>query len=393
MSNNSLDILPEPPDELKEISRALVCRIRDRIAAQGPMPFSGYMEMALYEPGLGYYSAGLHKFGADGDFVTAPELGTIFASCLARQIGEIINELGACDILEVGAGSGALAAKLLSSGSGVGIAERLGEYRILDRSADLRSTQVQTLKALDPDTASKVRWVDEPPRESWRGIILANEVLDALAVERFRIQDGEVRQICVDVDGERLDYTEREAPAELAEAVAMLGPLPEGYCSEINLQLPAWVAAITEGLERGVALFIDYGYPRSEYYLDQRSSGTLMAHYRHRAHADLLRYPGLQDLTAWVDFTALAQAAHACSLDLLGYTSQAMFLMGCGMEEVLTDLGSKNPADKLALTTEVKQLTHPSLMGERFQVMALGRKCLKNNRLSGFTLYDWRYRL
>ena len=393
MSNNPQDILPEPPDELKEISRQLVCRIRERIASQGPIPFSEYMEMALYEPGLGYYSAGLHKFGADGDFVTSPELGSVFAGCLARQIAEIIDKLGACDILEVGAGSGALAAQLLSSGSGVGIAEGLGEYRILERSADLRSVQEDTLKDLSPDIVAKVRWEDLPPRTAWKGIILANEVLDALAVERFRIRDGATRQICVDVEGERLRYTEREAPAELAEAVAVLGPLPEGYCSEINLQLRAWVAAITERFERGVALFIDYGYPRSEYYLDQRSSGTLMAHYRHRAHPDLLRYPGLQDLTAWVDFTALAQAAHSCGLEVLGYTSQAMFLMGCGIDEVLADLGSEDPAADLALNSEVKKLTHPSLMGERFQVMALGRSWPEERTLRGFSLHDKRHKL
>lgn len=384
------DILPEPPAHLKRHSARLQERIRAQIERHGPIPFSRFMEMALYEPGLGYYSAGLHKFGAEGDFVTAPELGGLFAACLARQVAEVAAELGGFEVLEIGAGSGRLAAQLLTE---LREEDTLARYSILERSADLRRVQEETIGRDAPGPSARVRWLDQPPSAAWTGIIIANEVIDALAVERFRIDGDEVRQVCVGADDGGLRLCDRPAPPELARSVKALGPLPDGYRSEINLRLAAWLQAVSAALNRGVALFIDYGYPRGEFYLPERGDGTLIAHYRHRAHDDVLHYPGLQDLTAFVDFTALAEAGHGCDMEVLGYTSQAMFLMGCGLEDILAGRLGGQPAQDMALNNEVRRLTLPGMMGERFQVMALGRGWPGDSPLRGFALRDLRHRL
>ncbi len=390
------DILPEPPNELKQHSERLVGRIRERIVADGPVSFAEYMEMALYEPGLGYYSAGLHKFGAAGDFITAPELGDVFGACLANQIAAIAERLGRCDILEIGAGSGKLAAQLMSAGAALWPRRSRAQartYMILERSADLREVQRKTIAAEVPGQAENVRWLDAPPAEPWEGVMLASEVVDALPVERFVVRGDTVRQVCVTTNGEGLALTDRPAPNVLEAAVRALGPLPDGYCSEIQPHLSPWLKSVTAGLEQGVVLLIDYGYPRHEYYSPERRSGTLIAHYRHRAHDDVLRYPGLQDLTAFVDFTALAEAGRVAGLDLLGYTSQALFLLSCGLDEVVQARLSGDPSADMAVTNEVRQLMLPGMMGERFQVMALGRGWPKDIPLRGFSFRDLQDRL
>ena len=389
------DILPEPPIELKQHSGRLLNRILKRISGEGPISFAAFMEMALYEPGLGYYSAGLHKFGLEGDFVTAPELGDLFAACLARQIAEVQDQLGACDILEIGAGSGNLAAQLLRqlAKSSATRPSPCRSYKILERSADLRAVQKQTIEAGVPEHADRVEWQDRPPSRPWQGVIVANEVVDALAVERFCIKGGGIRQICVAEEGGSLKFTDRAAKPELEAAVRKLGPLPDGYRSEVNLHLAAWLESVTSTLQQGVALFVDYGYPRSEYYLAERSEGTLLANYRHRAHGDLLRHPGLQDLTAFVDFTALAEAGRAAGLELHGYTSQALFLMACGLDEVVQARLSGDAERDMAVNNEVRQLILPGLMGEKFQVMALGRNWPETAPLRGFSFRDLRDRL
>jgi len=384
-------ILPEPPDDLKRHSQALSALIRERIREAGPMPFAEYMEMALYQPGLGYYSAGLQKFGAGGDFVTAPELGELFGGCLARQGEEIFATLGHRDLLEIGAGSGRLAGQLLQRLSRPGM-----RYRILERSAHLRQAQAETIAAMAPHALDCVEWLDTPPAEPWQGLILANEVIDALPVERFQINEGAVDQLFVVADGEGFDWQPGPARAALREEVdARLGEtmpgLPEGYRSELCLSLAPWLAAVTSSLERGCALFIDYGYPRREYYLPQRRDGTLICHYRHRAVDAPFRWPGLQDITAFVDFTALAEAGLACGLDLLGYTSQAMFLLGSGLDGELAGLAELPPERQLRLGAEARQLTLPGEMGEKFQAMALGRGLDAN--LRGFALMDLGHRL
>lgn len=389
----SRDILPEPPSELKEISASLGEVLRATMAGSGMLPFSDFMERALYQPGLGYYSAGLHKLGRAGDFVTAPELGSLFAECLARQIAELAPALGAFDILEVGAGSGRLAADLLRLLDGEAAPRR---YRILERSADLRGVQRDRLAREIPGMLERVEWLDSPPTEDWCGVLVANEVIDALAVERFRLRDGGVEQVCV-ADGPRgFEWAYRPAPAPLAGAVRRIeselgAALPDGYRSEICLQLPAWLQAVSGALRQGLALFVDYGYPRSEYYRRERRDGTLMCHYRHRAHDDVFFWPGLQDITAWVDFTALAEAADACGLAVEGYTSQAMFLLGCGLDAVLTERIAGADDGGVTVAAEARQLTLPGLMGERFGVMGLGRGL--EAPLRGFSLQDLRYRL
>jgi SAM-dependent MidA family methyltransferase len=272
------NILPEPPTELKQLSAGLSARIRAEIEASGPMPFSRYMDLALYAPGLGYYSAGLHKLGASGDFVTAPELGGLFAACLARQVSQVASMLGIYDVLEVGAGSGKLAADLLRC---LPRECSPAQYLILETSADLRRVQHDRIAAEAPGWLERVAWLDQPPSGAWRGVLLANEVVDALAAERFRVSAGEIEQMCVTLQGSALEWDLRPAPADLATAVrhieSSLGrPFPDGYRSEVRPQLAAWLDAMTGSLQQGLALVIDYGYPRREYYLPERSDGTLM---------------------------------------------------------------------------------------------------------------------
>lgn len=386
-------ILPEPPGELKQHSRKLSERIHESIQTEGYIPFSRYMEMALYEPGLGYYSAGLHKLGKSGDFTTAPELGPLFAACLAQQAGEIGEKLGDYDVLEIGAGTGQLAIDFLESIQDEPAPRR---YRILERSADLRDVQKKRIEQEIPHWADRVCWLDEPPAKPWQGMLIANEVIDALAVERFEVNGTSVERLGVSESGGVLEWARTPAPAELEEAVrhieAYIGrTLPNGYRSELQLQLPAWLQAVTGNLNRGLALFIDYGHPRDEYYRPERADGTLMCHYRHRAHDDPFFWPGLQDLTAWVDYTALAEAADLCKLDVEGYSSQAMFLLGCGLEQVLQKQVSKSDDGGVALGAQARQLTLPGMMGEKFQVMGLGRGLDFEPR--GFSLLDLRYRL
>jgi len=390
MSHN---ILPEPPKELKQLSDSLCSRIREQIRLDGMIPFSRYMEMALYEPGLGYYSAGLHKLGESGDFITAPELGSLFAGCLANQVAELADTLGPYDILEAGAGTGQLAADLLQALAPDALPNR---YLILERSADLRQVQRERIAAAALEFLDRVEWLDQPPTTPWQGVLIANEVLDALAVERFRIGENGVEQLCVTQQEGRFNWARRTAPAQLKQAVEQVmagieAGFQPGYRSEINLHTAHWLSAVTSQMKRGLALFIDYGYPRTEYYLPERSDGTIMCHYRHRAHDDVFFWPGLQDITAWVDFTALAEAADSCALEVEGYTSQTMFLLGCGLDRILTGHSSNSADGGLALSAQARQLTLPGMMGEKFQVMGLGRGL--DQPLAGFSLQDLRYRL
>jgi SAM-dependent MidA family methyltransferase len=388
-------ILPEPTEELKKLSRELCACIRKKLAPGGFMPFSQFMEMALYQPGLGYYSAGLHKLGAEGDFVTAPELGTLFAACLAKQVEQVTKELGQYDILELGAGSGQMALDLLLHIDPERAPQR---YLILERSADLRAVQQQKFATEAPQWQDRVHWLDEPPANDWQGVLLANEVIDALAVERFRLGHGQIEQMGVRLanddspENPAFEWAYQLAPGYLGDAVEQLQlDSNQPYQSEILPGLSDWLAAISCKLKRGIALFIDYGYPRREYYLPERNDGTLMCNYRHRAHDKVFFWPGLQDITAFVDFTALAEAGEACGLELSGYTSQTLFLLGCGLDQVLTTRMDSAVDQGLSLQAEAKQLTLPGMMGERFQVMALKRDF--DLELRGFGLGDLSYRL
>lgn len=388
-------ILPEPTEELKELSRQLCACIREELATSGFMPFSRFMEMALYQPGLGYYSAGLHKLGAAGDFVTAPELGSLFAACLAKQVEQIGEKLGQYDILELGAGSGQMAVDLLLE-----IDPKLApqRYFILERSADLRAVQQQKLAGAVPHWRDRVHWLNQPPTEAWQGVLLANEVIDALAVERFRLGSGEIEQMGVQLANEDnpenpvFEWAYQSAPDLLTGAVEQLQlDSCQPYQSEIQPDLGDWLQAVSGKLKRGVALFVDYGYPRREYYFPERTDGTLICNYRHCAHDNVFFWPGLQDITAFVDFTALAEAGDACGLELSGYTSQTLFLLGCGLDQILTTRMESATDHGLSLQAEAKQLTLPGMMGERFQVMALNRDT--DMDLRGFALGDLSYRL
>lgn len=373
--------LPEPDSDARDHSARLLAMLRDEVAARGPMSFARFMECCLYTPGLGYYSAGSAKLGAEGDFVTAPELGDLFARCVANHVLPALRELGdSADMLELGGGSGAFAEDVLTALHDAGVVPR--RYRILEPSADLRERQrVRLQAALPADLAARVEWLDRPPHEPWHGVLFANEVIDALPTTRFTIHDGEVHEehVIVDDDG-RLARQDRPADPLVAAAVRhvekSLGrQLDDGYRSEVLPQLPYWLDAVAGTLERGLLLFVDYGYPRHEYYRPERRDGTLRAHYRHRAHADPFFWPGLQDLTASVDFTALAEAGHHAGFELAAYAPQAPFLVAGGLEQAFGEAHAHAPDEKrrYQLAQQVKQLTLPGMMGESFQAMLLTR--------------------
>ncbi len=386
--------LPAPGADEQSLSEALTARIHREMAdCGGAIPFSRFMELCLYEPGLGYYSTGHRKFGAGGDFVTAPEISPLFGRCIARCCAAVLDDLDDADILEFGAGSGRLAVDLLAGLDTLGHLPR--HYFILERSAELKQRQQQLLQSELPGHAGRVVWLDELPAPGFRGVMLGNEVLDAMAVERFRWQAAGAQQFFVTGKGQGFAWqTGPVASAGLEREIARIAAecsLPEGYESELNTSLQPWLSSVAASLERGLILLIDYGYPRSEYYHEQRSSGTLMCHYRHRAHSDALRWPGLQDITAHVDFTALAEAAVAAGLAVSGYTTQAHFLLDCGLQDLLQEDGPADGVDYLRKVQQAKTLILPGEMGERFQCMALTRGLDRD--IPGFRLQDFRHRL
>jgi SAM-dependent MidA family methyltransferase len=370
--------LPEPGADERALSDQLVRAIRDEIAASGPMPFSRYMERCLYAPGLGYYSAGRTKFGAAGDFVTAPELGPLFARSIARALAPVLRQLGdAADFVELGGGSGAFALDALREFAALGVIPR--RYRILEPSADLRQRQRQRAELeLPQHLAVRIEWIERPPQAPWRGVLFANEVIDALPATRFAMLGGEVFEEHVGVEGACLVRVDRPADALVGGAVRAVeryrqAPFDDGYRSEILPQLPYWMQAIAATLQAGAMLFVDYGYPRREFYLAERRDGTLVCHYRHRAHADALLWPGLQDITTFVDFTALAEAGTAAGFDFAGYAPQGAFLLASGLAEIVASAPGGSTLEQLRRAAEIKRLTLPGEMGERFQVMAFTR--------------------
>ena len=364
------------------------------VAAEGGfLPFDRYMAAALYAPGLGYYSAGAHKLGAGGDFTTAPEISPLFGRCIAAQCEPLLRALPGAQILELGPGSGRLAADVLTE---LAARDALpARYALLEVSADLRERQRERLAALPPQLAARVVFLDAPPPADWRGVLLANEVLDALPCEAFALRAGGIveRGVGLGPDG-RFAWRERPAPAQIeAEVRRVLADLPEpvepGYSSELCRRVGPWIAEVTARLTQGVALFIDYGLPRAQYYHPTRATGTLRCHYRQRAHEDPFAHPGLEDLTAWVDFTRIAEAADVCGLDVLGFTSQAAFLLGTGIESMLA--AEKDAVLHARRVSEARQLLLPDAMGEAFKVLALGRGW--DPPLAGFAHQDLLNRL
>jgi SAM-dependent MidA family methyltransferase len=363
-------------------------------AAAGWLSFERFMDIALYAPGLGYYSAGAHKLGAGGDFTTAPEVSRLFGACMARQCAEILSALGKGDILEIGAGSGRLAADILLRLETLG--QLPGRYCILDLSADLRERQRRYFaRYLPPRLQERVHWLDQPPGESFDGVILANEVLDALPVTRFRWYADRVEELGVVVDGGRFAWGTRPASPAVAEACRRLskagGGWDEGYVSEYCPRLTAWTHTVTRSLRTGAALWFDYGLPRSQYYLPERHEGTLLCHFQHRAHGDPLLYPGLQDITAWVDYTLLAEASRAAGFTLSGFTTQGYFLAGLGVDHEMQIMADGDDTQFARLANQARQLMLPGEMGERFKAMAWLRGL--DLPLAGFALQDLRHTL
>jgi SAM-dependent MidA family methyltransferase len=361
--------LPEPTPDARAHSERVAERIRDEIAASGGwISFVRYMELALYAPGLGYYSAGARKLGKAGDFVTAPEISPLYGQTLARQVRQILDA-GLEEVLEVGAGSGALAATLLEELDRAGRLPR--SYLILELSADLRERSRDTLAARVPHLLERVAWLNRLP-PAFSGVVLGNEVLDAMPVHIVRVEKGKIEEGGVGMRGERLDWSWRVASGDVLEAARAL-ELPEGFRTEVALAARAFVRSLADILERGVALFVDYGFPRKEYYHAQRREGTLMCHYRHHAHADPFFFPGLQDITSHVDFSAIAAAALEGGLEIAGYTSQAQFLVNCGITEVMARTPAEDRSAFLPLANQANRLMSPAEMGELFKVIALVR--------------------
>jgi SAM-dependent MidA family methyltransferase len=365
-----MSALPEPSADARAHSARVADHVRGEIARGGGwIDFARYMELALYAPGLGYYMAGARKLGADGDFTTAPELGPLYGHALARAAADALGSAEE-EILEIGAGTGALAASLLEE------LERLGRlprrYLIVELSPELRARSRDTLAARVPHLMERVAWLNGlPPAVS--GFVIGNEVLDAMPVHVVRARAGAIEEAGVALGaGGAFEWSHRPAAGEVAAAARALD-LPDGYITEIGLVARAFVASLARTIERGVALFVDYGFPRREYYHPQRNRGTLMCHYRHRAHDDPFFLPGLQDITAHVDFTAVAEAARAAGTDVLGYATQAQLLVNCGLTEVMSRVPAEDAKRYLPLAAAANKLTSPSEMGELFKAIAFGR--------------------
>jgi SAM-dependent MidA family methyltransferase len=398
--------LPAPNDTALQHSRAVKDLIKAEIArAGGWISFEHYMRLAMYAPGMGYYSGGAAKFGEEGDFVTAPQISSFYGRAVARQAAQVLGLEDNSDVLEFGAGTGKLALDLLLELEKL---DRLpGRYFILEVSAELRQRQQGLFERRVPHLAARVVWLTQLP-EQFNGLILANEVLDAMPVHLVRWDGGGLFERGVVTDADEFKWSDRPlAQGELFEAARDLQPLtdPEmgglgsygsrpcgsGYISEINLTTRHFMLALSGILKQGAILLIDYGFGRNEYYHPQRDRGTLMCHYRHHAHDDPFYLPGLQDITSHVDFSAIAVAAQQAGLDLLGYTSQAHFLINCGITEFLAQIPPENVTDYLPLANQVQKLLSPAEMGELFKVIAFGRNVSAS--LTGFSTGDQSRRL
>jgi SAM-dependent MidA family methyltransferase len=397
-SGAPVSTLPALSDDERAHLARVVAHLRAFIRDQGGViGFDAFMRLALYAPGLGYYSAGATKLGAAGDFVTAPEVSSLFSRCVARQAADVLAITGG-DILELGAGSGRMAADVLTE---LAALDRLpGAYRILEVSADLAERQRARIAQLPAELARRVSWLDAWPERPMRGVVLANEVLDAMPVDRFVLRgrpDGiAVHALGVGLSDDGFEWREVSASPELLNAVAdvveaLPAPLPDGYVSESCLAFQPWISGLAAQLEAGIALLIDYGLPRSQLYHPERARGTLRCHFRHRAHDDPFVNVGLQDITAWVDFTRVAEAADSAGLEVLGFNTQAAFLIGAGMESLLAtemELAGEDARRRATLAGEARRLMLPGEMGEVFKVIALGRGIVAP--LAGFATQDLR---
>jgi len=379
-ASSSHSMLPAlSPDEERH-SRAAAELIRERItAAGGWISFADFMEMALYAPGLGYYSAGAVKLGASGDFVTAPEVSDLFSRCVARQCADVLAATGG-DILELGAGTGRMAACVLRSLAEIGVLP--DKYAILEVSADLADRQRARLGELPKELRDRVIWLDRLPAAPMRGIVLANEVLDALPVQRFFVRAGHARELGVALVGDGFAW--QESSSEISDIPAE--DLPDGYISEVCSRVDPWIAGVSQCVSQGALLLFDYGLPRAHYYHPQRADGTLRCYFKQRAHDNPFINIGVQDITAWVDFTRVADAGLAAGLEIAGFVTQAAFLLGTGIEAMTMEVD--DVALRARLAGEARRLLMPGEMGESFKVMALCRDL--DVPLRGFAYQDLR---
>ncbi len=369
--------LPAPGDLAQQHSEKLITLIKSEIDKNnGAISFSRYMELALYAPGLGYYAAGSTKLGEEGDFITAPEISPLFSQTLANAILPALNEEDI--ILEVGAGRGRMAADILVYLKQQNKLPR--EYWILELSADLRQRQRTTIEETVPELLEKVRWLDELP-ENFSGIVLANELLDAMPVQLFQKTENDINDVNVTWLNNKFEFQVTSSfDVRLISRVKDIESelnreFNVGYISEINFAAEDWIKSIAERLQQGIIILLDYGFPRHEYYHEQRNQGTLMCHYRHRSHPDAFVYPGLQDITAHVDFTSMADAALEANLQVIGYTNQVSFLMGAGLLELANLENESETKQQMETASQIKKLTLPHEMGELFKVIGFSKKC------------------
>ena len=396
-------MLPPPTAAEQSHSLQLGAHIREALAAAGGwLSFERFMELALYAPGLGYYSAGSEKLGAGGDFVTAPEVSDLFSRCIARQCAAVLMRTGG-EILELGAGTGRMAAAVLTELAAQRVLPE--RYAILEVSADLAQRQRERLARLPQALHERVVWLERFPERPWHGVMLANEVADALPCRRFRCEADGISELGVVPGagsgepagaGAPSVFRERAVAADASLArtcdeifAGLAESLPRGYTSEVCPRIAAWIAALSASLARGLLLLCDYGLPRRHYYHPQRVSGTLRCHYKQLAHDDPYINLGVQDITAWVDFTRVAEAALAAGLEVSGFATQAAFLLGLGVEGLVAEAGAG--IERTRLAGEARRLIMPEEMGEAFKMMALGRDL--DIPLAGFALQDLRHLL
>ena len=375
--------LPLPSAAALEHSARLTELIQQEIKSSGGwISFARYMELALYAPGLGYYTAGAHKFGEAGDFITAPELSVLFGKTLARQVQQIMVQ-SAPHILELGAGSGKLAVDMLTELEALN--NLPDSYLILEVSADLRERQRALVQEKLPHLLARMCWLDALP-EKFSGAIVANEVLDALPVHLVSWHDAAITERGVVNAGDGFAWKNREmSDAALSDAAQKIS-VPDDYVSEICLSARGLIQSLATRLDTGALLFIDYGFGANEFYHAQRTRGTLMCHYRHHAHDEPFYLPGLQDITAHVNFTDIAECGIDAGLELLGYTNQAFFLINAGITDLLAQHAPENMREYLPLSGQLQKLTSPAEMGDLFKVIALGKKMTEP--LSGFLRGD-----
>jgi len=398
-SQRSNSTLPIPDEFALKLSESLQEKIRLAIINNGgSISFEQYMQMALYEPGLGYYSAGSSKFGEQGDFVTAPEISPLFSRCIARQCQQVLSEISSSDIFELGPGTGTMAIDIMRE---LKRNNSLPEtYYLLEPSADLRQRQQLNIKNVIPQLEERFVWLDRLPEEKIKGVILANEVIDAMPVIRIVI-DNEIEEYAVACDSGandqvRFQWVMRDIDQKLKSEIQVMldmlrEPIPTPYTTEINCNIKPWLNSLNDVLEEGLILISDYGYPRQEYFHPQRHAGTLICHYRHHAHDDPFLYPGLQDITTSVDFTTVAETAVNAGLHVSGFTTQAHFLIASGLDQFVSEYETDDVVERTKMVHQVTKLTMPGEMGEKFKFIGLTKEL--DIQLCGFGFIDQRSRL